>query len=381
MIEARRLRASDPRDKVFAMLGFSDVCRKPDYNLSIDQVYIEFVLECWVEQGETSFLLWAGFIQDAGTVLYPHLKRGVLFLPSWVPNWHHLEVNPYRGLASTKFSAGQGLPLAQPRTVASSSYIIQISGFDADIVTRTLANNVDDTDDPLAQKILQLLEDPEQPVQTDGSYASRPKPVAGGLPNTDRGKGVLLLLFGTAFHHLDPSSKEFNAHAFEMLGIILAKDDADEPTSAGDTVRPLQNLIEARPYFINEADGLGFDSTELEQIKTRFKTTISLDNPATSNLYSAALLHFILNIRFRHVIWTKSGRLGWGSRETGPGDTIWLFSGCPNPIILRKMEDEGRYMVIGPCEVPGFMDGELQREMFQGDEDRMAKAMQTIELA
>jgi hypothetical protein len=76
LIDASRYQCSDPRDKVFAVLGLiGEKFVKPDYRLSIESVYI----------GITSY-----FVKKWNTLEFLALigqKHRSFNLPSWVPDW------------------------------------------------------------------------------------------------------------------------------------------------------------------------------------------------------------------------------------------------------------------------------------------------------
>ncbi|KAL1799894.1 hypothetical protein ACET3X_000236 [Alternaria dauci] len=73
--------STDPRDKVFAVLGLvgetkdGDSCMVPDYRKSVDQVYREIAREIMTKEGRMDILLAASGI------------NGDEELPSWVPDW------------------------------------------------------------------------------------------------------------------------------------------------------------------------------------------------------------------------------------------------------------------------------------------------------
>lgn len=202
------------------------------------------------------------------------------------------------------------------------------------------------------------------------------------MPDTGRSKRLLRLLFATIFPDMDPTSKEFYAVAFEMLGIIHYIVFADQLAVPSDeNGRPLEPFLEARPLFINEADGLGYRSAELEEIETRFTAITRLGKEAALVLHGHVMGTLIRTFMQYLVVLTEGGRFGRGTSDAAPGDAVWLSSGCPLPIVLRRMEDEGRYAVMGSCMIPSLAEGGLAREIFEEDADRMAQAIQTIELA
>ncbi|KAH8664427.1 hypothetical protein BX600DRAFT_464434 [Xylariales sp. PMI_506] len=78
--------ATDPRDKVFALLGLLPSGRigtlGADYNLSLEQVYTQVALYLAAHVG------WSAVLARAGRSRYSYLEQDKLdVLPSWVPNW------------------------------------------------------------------------------------------------------------------------------------------------------------------------------------------------------------------------------------------------------------------------------------------------------
>jgi hypothetical protein len=79
-------------------------------------------------------------------------------------------------------------------------------------------------------------------------------------------------------------------------------------------------------------------------------------------LYHTAMNHSCLGLP---LCVTKNGYLGWVPRTTQVGDCICIFSGATAPFILRQRKD-GFYEVIGDAYIHGIMHGEaLIREGFQ----------------
>ena len=90
---ASLLQATDPRDKLYAILGMTSSSVLPDYTKSVQEVYTEFasayVIGCGVRLvTETKFSI----LQLSGTSLWAtSYNRG----PSWVPYWPALDLAGY----------------------------------------------------------------------------------------------------------------------------------------------------------------------------------------------------------------------------------------------------------------------------------------------
>jgi hypothetical protein len=73
----RYLKSSDPRDKLYALFGLAgEINFKPDYGVSVREVYRRFVEACIERSGTLdvlNFVSWS--------------DRGDITLPSWIPDW------------------------------------------------------------------------------------------------------------------------------------------------------------------------------------------------------------------------------------------------------------------------------------------------------
>lgn len=75
LLAASRYECSDPRDKVFGVLGLVDEAIRPDYSLSIEEVYT----------GVAAYL--ATYLGDMRILNFAGSGRSNLDIPSWVPDW------------------------------------------------------------------------------------------------------------------------------------------------------------------------------------------------------------------------------------------------------------------------------------------------------
>ncbi|KXJ88110.1 heterokaryon incompatibility protein-domain-containing protein [Microdochium bolleyi] len=388
VVESRHLRATDPRDKIFAMLGFSRGFRAPDYQSSTEQVYTDFARQFWIEQEDYSFLIWAGSVHNVhGRTIYGLCEAQHLFLPSWVPNWDHLAQSPRprHWYESHDLNASAGLLSSRARSPTGHRFLA-LSGLETDVVLKTkdVACSIGAARS-FAREALTYLNDAHDLNHKQRNSGSSQSAEKRHLPDTTRGKMILQLAFGPSklgrsaapFRHVDRASKAFYALAFGVLGTIMYQRTYESVASHV----PHNDLAKFRACFINEADGLGWTPSELDEIDKGLRLKSSLDDDEMFNLYRSALSALKSHTHEFSLALTGNGRIGWVFGDTKPGDTIWMFSSCPFPIVLRKIVGEERYMVIGPCEIAGLMNGELAREVFSGDKDKIAAAMQRIVLA
>lgn len=72
---------------------------------------------------------------------------------------------------------------------------------------------------------------------------------------------------------------------------------------------------------------------------------------------------------------TDKGHMGLGPQSIKTGDTVWVISGCPSPLVLRRSEGMGdspntskKYRLMGEAYVHGIMHGEAVDEKTEWDD-------------
>ncbi|KAK3394954.1 heterokaryon incompatibility protein-domain-containing protein [Podospora didyma] len=70
----------------------------------------------------------------------------------------------------------------------------------------------------------------------------------------------------------------------------------------------------------------------------------------------------------RMLVGTEKGRIGsmMLPKLAKPGDEIWVFLGCPMPIVMRKTSEK-RYFHVGFVVIPCLMNGEAMEGVSDGD--------------
>jgi len=79
----------------------------------------------------------------------------------------------------------------------------------------------------------------------------------------------------------------------------------------------------------------------------------------------------VANLAARKLITMEAGQLGLAPRIARERDQVWVVLGCRMPVILREEVDEmgsgvGSWKVVGECFVDGLMDGQVVRDMNDG---------------
>ena len=102
-IYTEKYHATNPRDKIYAILGIGQSSLLPDYSKSVETVYTEFAESCL--QHDYWWLLFC--VGGLGNPIPSSLS-----VPSWVPDWHALsvQIDAPEGLGTwTGFESGKGL--------------------------------------------------------------------------------------------------------------------------------------------------------------------------------------------------------------------------------------------------------------------------------
>ncbi|KXJ85443.1 hypothetical protein Micbo1qcDRAFT_169438 [Microdochium bolleyi] len=320
-----------------------------------------------------------------------------LFLPSWVPNWNHLEEPWPRRLAgsATGWHADAGLPRAAELCASKDGHSLDLWALDAGTITsaQTFRLGICTALIPPFAAYLHGA-----PVESDSPTSLPP----GRAIDTTRGKNVLRVLLHDMRLHVDsvttedsavdPSSaygrphrdeaKSFFAFAFCALYAILRVQRNFDLANGGtdDTVASTRlgypSRAEMRLHFANDDDGLGWTAEELHW----------LDNGGSRKGVGPQEEHNINMIMTRmeismveyQLITTDNGLIGWAPGAAAPGDRICIVPGCSVPVLFRELQDgSGRHLHLGPCFVPGLMDGEAARDR---DVGLVEAAMERIRL-
>jgi len=110
--------------------------------------------------------------------------------------------------------------------------------------------------------------------------------------------------------------------------------------------RGLHSLQEAKD-FMEQLLNLSYDS-EIPELISKCKV-VSL------NYYFGAATTLSTG---RCFFKTMEGYIGLAPKEAEPGDVIYIMLGCRVPMLLRRTNDAKQWRVIGPCFIPGLMNGE-----------------------
>jgi hypothetical protein len=83
---------------------------------------------------------------------------------------------------------------------------------------------------------------------------------------------------------------------------------------------------------------------------------------------SAASIHYQskINTESRRIFYTETGEVGLGNYLMQVGDACVVFRGANVPFILRPLEQQGRFKLVGESYIGGVMEGQVIEAVDQG---------------
>ena len=308
--QTRSFEATDPRDKVYGLLGLIPDIDKFDFKViysdeeTLEKVYVRLA-QALVKSGEAYNVLLS-----AGT------KVSSISVPSWVPDWsREQEVNQF------------SLSLDD-----SKSSIYHAGGLE-----KISATILEET--PKLAVRGQLFDDILLLGQT---YHSSPPKEGEGMENVMRWDAQSRILIGDLSSY--PTGEP--VHDVYRRVLVANKDDLDNEASAAYIAHYKRML---RSFQIHE------------QVKSHIKGGPPFDfNEEELKSISQSLKKYAVpmggRISSRRLCVTRKGYMGLVPNSAREGDSICVFIGAEVPFVLGRSGDE--YRLVGDCYVHGIMKGE-----------------------
>ncbi|KAF1996438.1 HET-domain-containing protein [Amniculicola lignicola CBS 123094] len=306
-----RIECTDPRDRVYALLGIAaDAVSETivaDYTRTLDEAYIA-TARALLNNGHDDVLSLCGI-----RTLCPDL-------PSWVPDWSSLLRWPWSVWHSQlMFSAGYNSNPSAPY-VAFKPHTATPSRPDELRLEGKVIDTLKDVgtvwsvgiDDPFDYTAATAL---FNDISTYLSQSPRYAP-------SERQEGEWRILVGDIESH----------------GMNIQRAAADGPMKKG---------VEVMKHFAEHySKGTVAD---MEYIKAN-RGVMSAVSGRMQSMYDARLFS------------SETGWVGLCPMNGVPGDSIVLFLGARVPYLIRKVEGGEKWKLIGECHVYGIMDGEYMKE-------------------
>ena len=392
----RRCEATDPRDRIFALVGLGNpslALIQPDYKSSVVQVYAEFV--CCIAQSE-GLLLLDGSNGVGAECPSPALEG----LPSWVPDYTRIAERHVSSMRvdETFTILGASGKLASRAAFSASNSVLHASGLLVDRVSGYTSH------EEFTERLREFW---GVAFREHQSYYPQGKPraqaflraviseacaadaTAGGESFAEMVVNFLSYIkWSEEALDGDGWNKEAHPKLVPLLKIIASRPDADAAWNAfgkalvkhGDHVRTFLQLTGAvdqlvEPCRSGTVDALSSLSPEwlLEPLYGAPDSPYRVEPLPVPDLLSPAMdvrsfhdefiprrLKFLRRACKRNLtssfFCTSQGYLGAGPPGLRDGDQICVLLGCTTPLVVRRVEDH--YVVVGACFVWGLMEGE-----------------------
>lgn len=318
----RRFKATDPRDKIYSLLGLVGDKKDPephgrvdnnvigpDYSSSVDTIFRQ-VTKSLIKHESSLALL--STVEDASL-------RVTLNLPSWVPDyavWQEVTIlgmpdNPHK-----YYAGGDEPPCLYDSDLVTNFDTLSLAGYEMDTVVGIGMcydhKSIENGDPEVLMSWFQLI-------------ATLPESYGDEEPRDDVIWRTFIGNVGGATH---PAPADYARHFLAFLHRFL-KDETD--------LRKAIGILNA-----------GTSTRAWQETGTAGDPHLY----ATSFVYIAGL---------RRLFVTEKGYVGLGADSVQTGDKVFVFPGGLVPFVLRT-SIEGSYRLVGEAYVHGIMRGEALKD-------------------
>jgi hypothetical protein len=319
---ARVHRSTDPRDYIYALLSHpsatvnGSLLVQPNYSITPAQAYIELALNV-IER--TKSLLILAFVDH-------HEEAGTLILPTWVPDWHALNlVAPIRCPTQAATGTDDSFSFAE----SEKGMIIKCRGFSIDTL-RAMTDMIE----PSGLIVTTLEKEMRKRIPFLIDHIWTKLVVESGIPLA--------------------SVKEFLA----ALSLVLTGGYFNTSDSTSGEIQEQQQSDLAA--FVLE-----YERIRVDGYSDRFFTNLSTEEKALiQDMAAKGSAHqFVQDMTWtsmcRKVFRTANGHIGLGPRIMKEGDLCVILLGAIYPMILRRCDNY--FQLIGPALLYGYMNGEAEK--------------------
>ncbi len=338
----RKFDSSDPRDKIFAILGLAFLGHNMvpasefihvDYEIEPSTVYMNAVRAIMVHAQDLSCL----------TLVEDRWFRKIKTMPTWIPDFSSTRaLDIYQ--QGPVYNAGRGLDFRLQFTTMNP-HLLQIRAYRLGKITETSSLRAVEEFLVNCNKVLDLL------FQLPPTYVS----------GQDRLEVLWRTLIQNGFNWVSPAPDETSASFRNWLLFNIAKSCAHYAEKL--FMNPLIDdvLTKCDTYSKSDPTGLMPSRHEIEAATRQFLDLFdgNHDTPFLQGLQSASRFrHEFRYYQLMYLFVTDGGLLGLGSWSLEPGDSVWIVPGSWLPMIFRNTDIENHFEVMGPAYVHGIMHGE-----------------------
>ena len=315
LVEGRSAGATDPRDKVFAVMGMTSVLMYPNNSNKIIDVYTEAALKVQTTHELGSLLCCVDHAQPAPGQ------------PSWVPDWATPRQTVSLGYGAKHHKVYQASKEREMRSrteITANGAALAITGLFVDTITT----------------VGMVLEDPDlKDVLVPESLTSR----------------FILEAINIALECCRPRPCS-NGIVFEAFWqTLVAGRDHSRFAKAPSEYAPIfallfETTIGSSPSFPDQPAPSTQRKPTLENLQAR--------NPA--RIYRHMQVAMKAAVKLRRLGVTAQRYLGLFPRGTQVGDRVCVFTGACVPFVIRGRGTGDGYRLVGGCYVHGIMGGEIE---------------------
>lgn len=333
-----RLKATNPRDKIFAMLGLvNDPDRRDiivDYHLSVREVYRCVVDLALRESPPLEFLTHANLAESNSS----------LCLPTWLPDWSFPDKSPKEVNESLNLDDSPFSTLKQPAQILENGLTLRVGGFRIDLVHQvsSVLDEYYESGCEVADKNQGQFDDWNQLVDKAATEATPKSCMLGShasdshLRNAIRGPNISAKTSNAATNEVS------RTYWRALLDTLTWSNQT--PDSMGDEliyffmeVAIQRSLSKPDPHYAIQKE-LQKMERENEDVEEYHK------------LGGSILAAKLKMLKGSHVILlTDTSFFALAPRLAQAGDQVWYLHGCPSPMVLRREQEH--FIVIGPARI------------------------------
>lgn len=307
LVSNRTCLSSDPRDKVFAVVGLAKDCKMagilPDYRSKTAKIYQDVAIYLAKASCMSVVLSLAGDTSASRTSLFQEL-------PSWVPDWSQREAKPP---ILMQFHAGGCM--AEKFVVDETRGTLNIHG-----------------------KIIDSIADIAKHQHRSESYL-------GDHRDMYEHNSEEMAIYDELLSRLKsyPTGETVEDAFWRTLIFNHKIDGSVAPQEFKKSYEALRATIKDQQYCAANPSG----DTQVER-ETYTRQLMAHNFAETIHRWQSDMRPFV----------TENGFLGQVPTTARIGDVICVFLGAHVPFVLRPHERGGSYRVIGDCYLHGMMNGE-----------------------